>query len=163
MFSTAVFFAMKNTGQLEPDQTQKRSNFDQVTKDTTGSRKGSRKDTQSEQSSNQENRRLIRKSNDSTTNSGKNGSQKEQTRKVPLIIIKQQRIMRKRKPNLWDKIVDVITGKDDKNDKTKKQYKVTFNTEGGSELKSRKVEEGTLIWQPADTLSRELHFCQLVL
>lgn len=76
-FSTAVFFAMKNTGQLEPDQTQKEVTSGQVTKDTTDHEKDPEKDTQSEQSSNQENSSSDqKKSNDSTTNFGKKWIQK---------------------------------------------------------------------------------------
>ena len=146
-FSTAVFFAMKNTGQLGPNQTQKEVTSDQVTKDTTDHEKDPEKDTQSEitsdQSTNQENSSSDqKKSNNSTTNSKKNGTSKKSSSDSDKTAKNNEET---KKPNLWDKIVDIITGNDDKNDKTKKQYKVTFNTEGGSELKSRKVEEGTLI------------------
>lgn len=46
-----------------------------------------------------------------------------------------------------DKVVDKITGNDDKKpeDTKIKQYKVTFYTEGGSKLKARKVNKGTKI------------------
>ena len=146
-FSTAVFFAMKNTGQLGPDQTQKEVTSDQVTKDTTDHEKDPEKDTQSEitseQSTNQENSSSDqKKSNNSTANSKKNGTSKKSSSNSDKTAKNNEET---KKPNLWDKIVDVIKGNGDKNDKSKKQYKVTFYTEGGSELKSRKVDEGTLI------------------
>lgn len=150
-FSTAVFFAMKNTGQLEPDQTQKEVTSDQVTKDTTDYEKDLEEDTPSEltsdQSTNQENSSSNqKKSNNSTTNPKKNGFKNGTSKKSSSNSDKTAKNNEEtKKPNLWDKIVDVVTGNGDKNDKSKKQYKVTFYTEGGSELKSRKVDEGTLI------------------
>ena len=141
--SAAAFFANKNGKQMKADSdiTAER----QIAEEKKETAKKQQEEKKSDQNSSQqsENKSIQSSGNKEKTDSTNN-------KKVASSNVNTQEKSKQPenpKKSFIDKVVDKITGNDDKKpeDTKIKQYKVTFYTEGGSKLEARKVNKGTKI------------------
>ncbi len=141
--STAIFFAEKNEKQMQAnaDTTAEQ----QIEADETSSGNKNTGEQLNQSTQKDSDKKSEEQSKDKTTNSG-NATNSKKVSSSSVNTSKTTNNGNSSKKNFWDKIVDKITGNDNKQEDSKeKQYTVTFYTEGGTKLEARKVNKGTKI------------------
>ena len=143
--SAAAFFANKNGKQMKADSD---ITVDQKTAEE--KKETAEKQQEEKQPAQSSSQQLDNKSIQSSTDKEKAKGTSAGNKKVASSNVNTQEKSKQPenpKKSFIDKVVDKITGNDDKKpeDTKIKQYKVTFYTEGGSKLEARKVNKGTKI------------------